>query len=248
MPVKRSLLIHSARVRLTILLALVLLAGCTPAPIRPTASSGITPLPTSTATAAPPVAPVLPAGTATTVPAQAPQAITPSTQCAPAPIAVPTLPAVIPGYTELDPATNLHMTGTYQVLDLASYRLKITGKVDHPLVFSYDELRCMPKVTQKPVLDCPGYFTDIAAWSGVPLDYLLKLAGVQPESHSLDLVSADGYYTTVSLEDVRTSRTFLAYEWEGQPLPILHGFPLRAIFPGMSGGRWVKWLVKIEVN
>ncbi len=214
------------------MLALAVLAGCASAPVRLASASSATPLPTATATAAP-------TGASTAAPLP--------TQCALAPIVAPTLPAVIPGYTELDTATNLHMTGDYQVLDLASYRLAITGKVDHPLTLSYDELRCMPKVTRQPVLDCPGYFTDVANWSGVPLDYLLKLAGVQKASHSLDLVSADGYYATVSLEDVSLSQPFLAYEWEGQPLPILHGFPVRAVFPGLSGGKWVKWLVKIEV-
>jgi DMSO/TMAO reductase YedYZ molybdopterin-dependent catalytic subunit len=247
MHIKQKLSTNTIKAWVAVLLALVMLASCAPAPVQPAASSGITPLPASTATAVPAEGTVQSTGTATTAPAQASQAITPSPQCALAPIAVPTLPAVIPGYTELDPATNLHMTGDYQVLDLASYRLEITGRVDHPRSFSYDELRCMPKVTQQPVLNCPGYFTDVAAWSGVPLDYLLKLAGVQPGSNSLNLVSADGYYTTVSLEDADASQPFLAYEWEGQPLPILHGFPLRAIFPGMSGGRWVKWLVKIRV-
>jgi DMSO/TMAO reductase YedYZ molybdopterin-dependent catalytic subunit len=33
---------------------------------------------------------------------------------------------------------------------------------------------------------------------------------------------------------------FLAYEWEGEPLPILHGFPVRVALPGVSGGYWVK--------
>jgi DMSO/TMAO reductase YedYZ molybdopterin-dependent catalytic subunit len=169
------------------------------------------------------------------------------TPCAPASILVPTLPPVIPGYTELDTTTNLHVTGSYQVIDLPSYRLEITGKVAHPLQFSYDELRCMPKVTRRLALNCPGYFTDEATWSGVPLDYLLKLAVVQEQSYGVRLVSADGYFTSASLEDVRTSQPFLADEWEGQPLPILHGFPVRAVFPDLTGGMWVKWLVKIEV-
>jgi sulfite oxidase len=169
------------------------------------------------------------------------------TPCAPAAILVPTLPAVIPGYTELDPSTNLHMTGKYQLIDLPSYRLEITGKVAHPLLFSFDDLRCLPKVTQQLVLDCPGYFSDEATWSGVLIDDLLKQAVVQPHSFGIHLVSADGYFASVPLEDVRAFKAFLAYEWEGQPLPILHGFPVRAVFPGMSGGRWVKWLVKIEV-
>jgi hypothetical protein len=46
------------------------------------------------------------------------------------PVIQPTWPQWIPGYTELDPDTGLHMTGTPQRIELAAYRLKITGKVD----------------------------------------------------------------------------------------------------------------------
>jgi DMSO/TMAO reductase YedYZ molybdopterin-dependent catalytic subunit len=39
-----------------------------------------------------------------------------------------------------------------------------------------------------------------------------------------------------------------AYELSGKPLPILHGFPLRAVFPSMQGNNWVKWLVEIQIG
>jgi len=39
----------------------------------------------------------------------------------------------------------------------------------------------------------------------------------------------------------------LAYEMNGAPLPIEHGFPLRLIVPGWAGDSWVKWLQHIEV-
>ncbi len=38
---------------------------------------------------------------------------------------------------------------------------------------------------------------------------------------------------------------FLAYEWMGRPLPVLHGFPLRAVIPCQDGFAWVKWLMEI---
>jgi DMSO/TMAO reductase YedYZ molybdopterin-dependent catalytic subunit len=228
----RNLPIYHTGARIVGLSVLSLLVACVSSP------SQLAPAPTSTP---------LPTGTTAPAPDNTPGAAYIPTECALTPILIPTLPAIIPGYIELDTSTNLHMTGNYQVIDLASYRLEITGNVDHPMLISYDELRCMPKVTQRLVLNCPGYFIDEASWSGVPLEYLLKLAGFQPQSYGIQLVSADGYYVAVSLEDVRTSQPFIAYEWEGQPLPILHGFPVRAVFPHMSGGKWVKWLVKIEV-
>jgi DMSO/TMAO reductase YedYZ molybdopterin-dependent catalytic subunit len=49
------------------------------------------------------------------------------------------------------------------------------------------------------------------------------------------------------LEDARDESNFLAYEWEGEPVPVLHGFPVRAVFPALNGNKWVKWLIEIEV-
>jgi DMSO/TMAO reductase YedYZ molybdopterin-dependent catalytic subunit len=167
--------------------------------------------------------------------------------CELTPIVTPTRPAEVPGYTELDPATGLHMTGTAQAIDLDSYRLVITGTVDHPLELTYDDLRCMRKVELRCTLICPGFFEDEATWAGVPLVDVLERAGVQPGAAGLRLSSADGYSTLVTLPAATSEDNFLAYEWEGEPLPILHGFPVRAVFPELGGSFWVKWLIRIEV-
>ena len=164
------------------------------------------------------------------------------------PVVVPTLPDVIPGYTEVDPATGLHVTGTPIVIDLASYRLKVTGKVTHELSLAYDDLRRLPKVTATPRLVCPGLFEDTAAWSGVPLATILEMAEVQPDATEIKMTAADGYWVYLDIEDALEPQNFLAYELMDQPLPVLHGFPLRAVLPDHQGNRWVKWLVEIEVE
>lgn len=161
---------------------------------------------------------------------------------------MPTLPAVIPAYTQLDETTGLHMTGTVQKINLADYRLKVSGLVDHPLSLSYDDLRCMPKITTTPVLICQGFFEDVTTWSGVPLSYILGLAGVQKDAHNVTLISADGFETYVTLQVALREENFLAYEWKGEPLPILHGFPIRAVMPSQLGYTWAKWLVEILIE
>lgn len=170
-----------------------------------------------------------------------------ATPCALPTVVVPTLPATIPGYTQLDPSTGLHITGQYELIDPTTYRLEVTGKVAHPLSLSYDELRCMPKVEEKCTLICPGNFEDYATWGGVPLSYVLHLAGVEDSAQGINMFGADGYQSTIPIKTALAAENFLAYEWEGQPLPVLHGFPLRAIFPAEQGNKWVKWLLKIEV-
>ncbi len=171
-----------------------------------------------------------------------------SIPCPLSPIVVPTLPDKIPGYTELDPETQLHVTGTPQVVALESYTLEITGKVSHSLKLKYDDLRCMPKIESRPTLICPGFFRDTATWGGASLKYVLELAGVQEGATRIRLVSADGYNALVPMEKALSGNNFLAYELENEPIPILHGFPVRAIFTELGGSKWVKWLVGIEVE
>ena len=160
---------------------------------------------------------------------------------------MPPTPAEIPGYTDLDRSTGLHVTGTLQQIDLKEYRLEVTGKVGHPLSVTYDQLRCMPRIEARPPLVCPGFFTDVATWAGTPLKHLIKLADPKSDATAVRLSGADNYSASLSLGDAIADGNFLAYEWEGKALPRLHGFPVRVILPQSEGNQWVKWLIRIEV-
>jgi DMSO/TMAO reductase YedYZ molybdopterin-dependent catalytic subunit len=168
------------------------------------------------------------------------------------PIVIPTLPATIPAPNEVDPATGLHMTGKPVVVDLASYRLKVDGKVARELDLSYDDLRRLPKVTATLTVVCSAsmfvVFADTAIWSGVALKTIFDLAGLQPDAKQITMKAADGYSDTLPLDGALQPENLLAYEWMGQPLPVLHGFPLRAVIPHQYGYHSVKWLVEIVVE
>ena len=167
--------------------------------------------------------------------------------CVLAPLAMPPTPKEIPGYTQLDTTTGLHVTGTMKEIDVTQYRLEVIGKVARPLRLSYEEIRCMPRIEARPTLICPGFFTDVATWAGTPLKYIVDLAGPQEGAKKLRLTGADSHTATLSLPEATRPGNFLAYEWEGKALPRLHGFPIRAVFPGLEGNKWVKWVIKIEV-
>jgi DMSO/TMAO reductase YedYZ molybdopterin-dependent catalytic subunit len=226
------------RVLMVALVASLVAAGCA-APSTGQAS-------TQPATAHQPVPSVTPLPAAPAASATAASSMA-APACQLAPIVVPTA-APDPGYTQLDPTTGLHMTGTVAEIDVQTYRLLVSGRVDHPLSLSYDDIRCLPKVTAKVLLTCPGYFQDTATWSGVRIKDVLALAGVQPEAERIVQIAGGGYVSRVALNVALADESFLAYEWEGQPLPILHGFPLRSIFPSQPGSFWVKWLTEIQVE
>jgi DMSO/TMAO reductase YedYZ molybdopterin-dependent catalytic subunit len=165
-----------------------------------------------------------------------------------APVVPPTMPDKIPGYTEVDPATGLHVTGTPTVIDLAGYRLVVSGMVTHELHLAYDDLRRLPKMTATTKTVCPGVFEDTTTRSGVSLQTVLEMAGVQTGAKEIKMTGADGHWSYVNLEKVLRPENFLAYEWTSQPLPVLQGFPLRAVFPDETGSVWVKWLLSIAVE
>ena len=93
--------------------------------------------------------------------------------CQLAPVIQPPWPVETLLPNEFDKDSGLHMTGIPQQIDVASYRLKVTGMVDHPLSLTYDDLRCMLKVTDNPELVFSGVFTDHATWTGVPIKSIL---------------------------------------------------------------------------
>ena len=219
---------------LTGLLILAGLAACTVAPPQ---------APPSAPPQAPPPAPASDLRAPTALPAPAPK----PTLCALPTVVAPT-PSANPGYTNLDADTGLHVTGQAQTLDLATYRLKVSGRVNNPLELTYDELRCLPKLNCRCTITCPGFFVDTADWAGASLAGLLRLADVQREAQSVELIGADGYSTSITLDEALADDNFLAYEWAGQPVPVLHGFPVRAVFPRLTGGNWVKWVTEIRIK
>jgi DMSO/TMAO reductase YedYZ molybdopterin-dependent catalytic subunit len=215
--------------------AVVLLGGCgslaVPTPLAPATQ---TPVPTKK-TPSPPA------------PTPSPTTARLLDSCDLPPVVAPT-PAPDPGYARLDPSTGLHVTGKTQILDLDTYRLKVQGLVDRPLALTYDQIRCLPRVEAAPDLICPGVFIDHARWAGTPIAEILALAGVQGDASEVQFVSADGYTRLLSLQTALDPANFLAYEWNGEPLPRLHGFPLRVVIPEGMGNQWVKWVIEINVR
>jgi DMSO/TMAO reductase YedYZ molybdopterin-dependent catalytic subunit len=154
---------------------------------------------------------------------------------------------VDPSQLPLDSVEDLHVTGTTQHVDLATWRLQINGKaVTNELSLSYDDLLQMDMITKKSILICPGFFVDYAEWTGIPIQAFLNQAGVE-NYEKIIITTVDGYSTTFSQEEIDGNLIFLALKVNGVDLPPEHGFPARIVADGLFGGRWVKWVNTIEV-
>ena len=133
------------------------------------------------------------------------------------------------------------------------WKLSITGKVDHPLVLSYDDLLARPSVKRFITLNCignpvSGQAIGNAEWEGIPLSSLLKETDPHFFSNTLNLQAEDGYFENVPLKSGKHPGAMLAYKMNGKPLTLDHGFPLRLLIPGLYGIKQMKWIRGITVS
>ncbi len=149
---------------------------------------------------------------------------------------------------DLDTLDQFGTMGTTNLtIDLASYRLKVTGEVNRPLSLAYEEILKLPSVTEDVLLICPGFFANHGRWTGVSLATLLDEAGMKKEAHFVDVKSRDGKALRIPLQTIRRKKLFLAYQVNDQRLPQKHGFPLRLIYEDAYGEDWVKFVDEMAV-
>jgi DMSO/TMAO reductase YedYZ molybdopterin-dependent catalytic subunit len=139
-------------------------------------------------------------------------------------------------------------------LDFNQWSLKITGKVNSPLTLNKDSLMALQANDEYVTLECvsntinpPGALISNAKWTGVPLPTVLNQAGIAPEAKYVVFHCADGYTVGIPLDRAMKSDALLAYKMNDELLPNGHGFPLRAIVPGIYGMMNAKWVTEIEL-
>ncbi len=138
-------------------------------------------------------------------------------------------------------------------VDVATWKLEITGHVDHPYTLSYDELLDIDAVEQAHTLECissptGGDLISTAIWTGVRMKDLLARAGVKSDAYDLVLTSVDGYSDSFPIAVAMVPETLVAYLMNGTTLPQDHGYPARVLVPNIYGMKNVKWLQQIRVE
>jgi DMSO/TMAO reductase YedYZ molybdopterin-dependent catalytic subunit len=157
-----------------------------------------------------------------------------------------------------------------------SWQLTIDGEVNSKLELTLGELKKRGKAsTYRMMLECGGngrsFFTPQASgnqwtnggagcpeWTGLPLRELLNAAGLKPSAvytahYGVDKhLSGDPGKLTLSrgvrIAKATNEHTLLVWALNGQPLPPIHGGPLRLIVPGWAGSASHKWLTRITIR
>jgi DMSO/TMAO reductase YedYZ molybdopterin-dependent catalytic subunit len=137
-------------------------------------------------------------------------------------------------------------------VDSKSWNLTIKGLVEKPLTINYDQIKSMPSVEEYVTLECisnkiGGDLISTALWKGVRLSQLLEKAAIKPNVKYVVFRCADGYDVGIPIEKSQLEGTILAYDMNYAPLTPKHGFPVRAIVPGLYGMMNPKWITEIEL-
>jgi DMSO/TMAO reductase YedYZ molybdopterin-dependent catalytic subunit len=156
----------------------------------------------------------------------------------------------------------------HPMVDAATFRLKVSGLVDHPVSLSLDDLRQMRPTELVAGFECSGNRRPLQGlsgngrWTGVPLRAVLDKAGVKRQAREFVFFGADHgeeevefrtnkykveqqFGRSLSREKALSNEPFLAYALNGEPLTTHQGAPLRLLVPGWYGVANVKWLSEI---
>jgi DMSO/TMAO reductase YedYZ molybdopterin-dependent catalytic subunit len=124
---------------------------------------------------------------------------------------------------------------------LDQWDLQITGEVDEPRRWSWEELRALPDQEVTRDIHCVTKWTKLdTVWRGVSVDTLLE--GVDTTAEYVVQYADGGYTTNLPLEDVTGGKAWVVFEYDGQPLAPEHGGPLRMLVPHLYFWKSAKWL------
>jgi sulfite oxidase len=159
--------------------------------------------------------------------------------------------------------------------DADTWKIVVDGEVNQKLELTLAELKAKFRpVTQRMVLECGGngrsFFSPqargnqwtnggvgCAEWTGVRLADVLKAAGVKSSAvftghygadRSLADASKDAISRGIPIKKALDANNLIVFAMDGQPLPNIHGGPVRLIIPGWPGSVSSKWLTRIWVR
>ena len=159
-----------------------------------------------------------------------------------------------------------------QRVDVAAFKITVHGHVSSGLSLAMTDILDMPRVELVAVNQCSGNSRGLfeprvpggqwdngamgnARWTGVRLRDVLDRAGIKTGAvavrfNGLDQPVVNGapdFMKSLDIDHARDGEVMLAYQMNGEQLPLLNGFPLRLIVPGWYSTYWVKMLNDIQV-
>ena len=137
--------------------------------------------------------------------------------------------------------------GVHPRIDPARWTLRVFGAVQEALTWDWPAYQAQPQMREVTDIHCVTTWSRYDnAWDGVATRTLLDAVRPLPSAAFVVLHSQDGYVTNLPLADFAAGDALLAHSWEGKPLTVEHGGPVRLVVPHLYLWKSAKWLQRIE--
>ncbi len=141
----------------------------------------------------------------------------------------------------------LHV-GDVPAYDMATWDLRVYGRVRTPLGISWHELRALPATEVVTDIHCVTKWSRFdTRWAGVRVREVLERAGVDDTATTVVAHGEFGYTTNVPLPELLADDALLAWGYDGADLAPEHGGPLRLLVPRLYFWKSAKWLRALEL-
>jgi len=136
-----------------------------------------------------------------------------------------------------------------QYIDMDSYSLKISGLVENPREYTFEEIINGHQGYEKVVtLRCVEGWRATILWEGVLVRDMLEEAGVSPDAQVIIFHAYDGYTTALPVDYILDQQIIIAHKMNGVLLPPERGAPFQLVAESKWGYKWIKWITEIELS
>ena len=130
---------------------------------------------------------------------------------------------------------------------LDRWSFSVTGEVDEPRTWTWDEFRALSNEEITRDIHCVTKWSKFdTPWRGVSVDTLL--GAVKTSAGYLTAWSDGGYTTNLPLEDLTGGKAWVVFEYDGEPLDPEHGGPARMLVPHLYFWKSAKWVRELRLQ
>lgn len=151
-----------------------------------------------------------------------------------------------PGQYRTEKFPVLHY-GSVPRTDLGTWQFRVYGVVDAPFSLTWDEFQALPRKTVSTDIHCVTRWSKLdTTWQGVAIQTILEMAQVRPTASHVVSHAEQGYTANLPLSIFDDDDVLLADTFDGQPLELEHGYPLRLVVPKKYFWKSSKWVRALE--
>jgi DMSO/TMAO reductase YedYZ molybdopterin-dependent catalytic subunit len=126
--------------------------------------------------------------------------------------------------------------------------MTVDGLVESPTTWTWREIHALPGSSYFGDIHCVTTWSKFdTTFAGVSVDTLLAAARPAGDAAYVMAHSTTGYTTNLPLADVTGGRAWVVWEYDGRPLPVEHGGPVRLLVPHLYFWKSAKWVTRLEL-